>query len=183
MKTKIFLLVMTVMLSIGSISAEEKKELTKEQKKELQAKRDSIDFIHSSRAIDDRHFALQADQVIYGRGGSDSVLPSTNFIVVNGDQGIIQVSPKVGGGPNGLGGITIDGTISGYKVRTDKKGNKTISMTVSSMGTSSSVSITLYSGSNNASARVSATFHSDNVTLNGNLVPYNHSDVTIGSHR
>lgn len=171
------------MLTIGGISAEEKKELTKEQKKELQAKRDSIDFIHSSRAIDDRHFVLQADQVLYGRGGADAVSPSTNFVIVNGEQGIIQVSPKVVGGPNGVGGITIDGTISGYKVRTNKKGDKTISMTISSKGTSSQVSITLYHGCNRAMGRVSATFRSDNVTLNGNLLPYNHSEVTIGSHR
>lgn len=183
MKTKIFLLVMTMVLSICTTYADEKVELTKEQKKELQAKRDSIDFIHSSKAIDDRHFVLQADQVIYGRGGSDSVLPSTNFVVVNGEQGIIQVSPKVGGGPNGVGGITIDGTISGYKVKTDKKGNKTVSMTISSKGTSSSVIITLYKGSNRSMGRVSATFRSDNVTLNGNLLPYNHTEVTVGSHR
>lgn len=183
MKTRLFILAMAIMFTIGGISAEEKKELTKEQKKELQAKRDSIDYLHSSRAIDDCHFVLQADQVIYGRGGFDAVNPSTNFVIVNGEQGIIQVSPKVGGGPNGLGGITIEGTISGYKVKTNKKGDKTVSMTISSKGISSQVSITLYHGCNRAMGRVSATFHSDNVTLQGNLLPYNHSDVMVGSHR
>ncbi len=183
MKTRFFILAMAVMFTIGGISAKEKEELTKEQKKELQAKRDSIDYIHSSRAIDECHFVLQADQVIYRRGSSDAVTPSTNFIIVNGEQGIIQVSPRIGGGPNGVGGITIDGTISGYKVKTNKKGDKTVSMTISSKGISAQVSITLYHGCNQAIGRVSATFHSDNITLHGKLLPYNHSDVIVGSHR
>lgn len=187
MKIKSFVLAVALaVISVPQIYAadgKEKsdKELEKERQKRIEAVKDSIDFVHASRAVADRHFVLQADQLLFSRGGAVSAVPSTNFVMVNGDDGIVQVSPRVGGGPNGVGGITVEGRLSGFKSRSDKKGNSLISFTVSGNGLSTQVDITLYAGSNRASARVTPTFRSGAVTLNGSLVPYDVSRVTSGS--
>lgn len=190
MKNLKFVFVMAMMLAMAwPLSArddskeavKEAKEAQKEYRKRMQAAKDSIDYYHSSRAVDNRHFVMQADQLMFSRGGSVSVVPSTNFVLVNGDKGMVQVSPRIGGGPNGVGGITVDGNISSYKVKTDKKGNRTITFTLSGNGLSTEVAISLYAKGNNASARVNPTFRGDAVSLNGNLYPYNMDRVTTGT--
>lgn len=54
------------------------------------------------------------------------------------------------------------------------------SFNVQGVGISAQVHITLTRGSNSASARISPNFHSNNLTLNGNLVPLSQSSVFKG---
>ena len=84
-------------------------------------------------------------------------------------------------GLNGLGGITVKGSVSGYRVKTDKAGNVYVSMNVVGTAVSATVSITLYNGSNQASVTVNPNFNSNRLTLNGKIVPFSQSTVFQGT--
>ena len=91
------------------------------------------------------------------------------------------MAPFNGGGLNGVGGITVEGSASNVKVQTDKKGNTTLSMNVMGTGISATVNIFLFKGSNYASVVISPNYNSNRITLRGRLVPKEYSTVFKGS--
>lgn len=169
-------------------SAEKENHLTDEERsakrasqKRQQALNDSIDFAKALQAIESLDFVLEADRASFKRGESLSVSTITNFISVSDDQAVIQVSPVyAGGGPNGVGGITLKGTGSGFKLKTDKKGNVVLHFSVNGVGLSATVTLSMSRGSNRAIATVSPNYHSNTVTLSGWLVPLPESRVYEG---
>jgi Fe-S cluster assembly ATPase SufC len=95
---------------------------------------------------------------------------------------VVQISPSnFASGPNGVGGVTVDGMITGQKVMTDSKGRITFSMNVMGIGINAQVEIYMYPNSNRASATVYPNFNSNTVWLDGTIVPYESSDVIEGS--
>jgi hypothetical protein len=95
---------------------------------------------------------------------------------------VVQISPSnFASGPNGLGGVTVDGTISGQEIRTDSKGRITYSMNVMGIGINAQVEIYMFPDSNSATATVYPNFNSNTVWLNGTIVPYENSNVIEGS--
>lgn len=79
-------------------------------------------FQEAKEAIDNQTFVLEADRVYFKYGISAFVSSNTNFVGLDGDKAVVQVAFNVPfSGPNGLGGITVDGNASNYKVKTDKK--------------------------------------------------------------
>ena len=94
---------------------------------------------------------------------------------------VVQISPSsFVSGPNGVGGITVDGRISNMDLKVDKKGNTRISMNISGKGINAQLDITLYAGSDNAYVIVSPNFNSQTVRLEGKLVPYGQSRTYEG---
>ena len=83
-------------------------------------------------------------------------------------------------GPNGIGGITLDGNVSNYEIKKDKRGNIDVTMNVMGTGISAMVNISLYSGSNKASVTISPNFNSNRITLTGIVVPSFRSRVYKG---
>ena len=125
---------------------------------------------------------LEADKVEFKRGETVFVNSNTNFVSVADDKSVVQVSFNVPvSGPNGIGGITLDGNISNYKQKQDKKGNISISMNVMGAGISAVVNIVKYAGSNKASVTISPNFNSNRITLSGYIVPYYKSRVFKGN--
>ena len=56
---------------------------------------------------------------------------STNFVSMDGNRATIQLAFNgTYAGPNGIGGITVEGNASNVEMKTDKKGNITFSMMV-----------------------------------------------------
>ena len=119
--------------------------------------------------------------MLFKRGGTAFVSSNTNFVSLSDNRAIVQVAPFNGGGPNGVGGITVEGSASNVKVQTDKKGNTTLSMNVMGTGISATVNIFLFKGSNYASVVISPNYNSNRITLRGRLVPQAYSTVFKGS--
>nr|WP_302831833.1 DUF4251 domain-containing protein [uncultured Bacteroides sp.] len=135
----------------------------------------------AARALKDSKFVLEADQLVFKRGRSVFVSSITNFVMMDGNHASVQVASNSAiAGPNGIGGITVDGNVRGFKISSDKRGNVNCSFSVQGVGISAQVHITLTRGGNKASARISPNFHSNNLTLNGNLVPLSQSSVFKG---
>ena len=106
-----------------------------EQRRELNELADSIAGVQAAAAVQNRDFVLEADQVTFKNGYTVFVDSNTTFISVKGNRAVVQISPSnFASGPNGVGGVTVDGSISGMQRMVDKKGNTTISFNVTGIG-------------------------------------------------
>lgn len=182
-------MVLALWVALGHIHAQDQqdqKKLLREQRREerraQEERQDSLQFSQAFQAINNKAFTLEANQVVFKYGQTAFVSSNTNFVSVNDDQAVVQIAFNIpAAGPNGLGGITVQGSVSGYQVTTDKSGNVYVSMNVIGAAISAAVNITLYSGSNQASVTVNPNFNSNQLTLNGQLVPSSQSTVFQGS--
>jgi hypothetical protein len=107
---------------------------------------------------------------------------NTSFLSVKGNRAVVQNSPSYfASGPNGVGGVTVDGTISGLEVKTDSKGRTTLSMSVMGIGINAQIEIYLFPDSNQASATIYPNFNSNTIWIQGSVVPYENANVFEGS--
>lgn len=151
------------------------------QDNELTALVDSVSYVQASAAISNMDFVLEADNVSFKNGRTVFVNSNTNFIAVKGKRATVQMSPSdFASGPNGLGGVTVDGAISGMKVNTDKKGRVTVSMNVTGIGINAQVEIYMDPDTNEANATVYPNFNSRTVWMSGKIIPYENSTVIQG---
>ncbi|WP_302236259.1 DUF4251 domain-containing protein [uncultured Alistipes sp.] len=148
--------------------------------KRLEEIQDSIDYAKAVQALENLEFVVEADQLVFKRGQSAFVSSSTNFISMHDDKTVVQVAPFNGGGPNGVGGVTVEGRASDIKLKTDKRGNTYFTMNVLGNGISAMVTISMAKGSNRASVTVNPNFNSNRITLNGILIPAEESRVFKG---
>ena len=129
---------------------------------------DSIVHIKAENALQRKEFVLESDELTLKHGEHGYVNSTTNFIALHDGRATVQISPfQSGGGPNGVGGITVEGTPTGLNVT----GN----------GISAQVTVTLSPSDNRATATIIPNFNSLNVTLDGQLVPFKESSVFKGT--
>jgi hypothetical protein len=152
-----------------------------EQRREMSELTDSIAGVQAAAAVQNRDFVLEADQVTFKNGNTVFVNSSTTFISVKGNRAVVQISPSnYAAGPNGVGGVTVDGTITGMQRMVDKKGGSTISFNVTGIGINAQVEVYMTPGTNRASATIYPNFNSNTIWVQGDIVPYENSDVFEG---
>lgn len=150
-------------------------ELTKQQqrqvKRDLRKKAREVAnqqaFNAAVDALKDRNWVLMASTV------SDN----TNFIQFKGNTVYVQLAFNGIAGPNGLGGITVQGTPSQITTNTDKHGNITYSFYVNGIALTAQVVVNLSAGSNYANATVYPMMNGNNLTFSGTLVPTSQSGI------
>lgn len=190
---KIFSLIMLALFAVTGIQAQtiesvdstyaaQERPLNRAERKALQRQIDSLEYHQALEALNDTAYTLEADEVIFKYGQRAFVSSNVNFVSVRGNRAVVQVAFNVPmAGPNGLGGVTVEGLISNYKQETDKKGNVLVSMNVMGTGISAQVNITLYADSNKADVLISPNFNSRRLTLSGVLLPAAFSNVFKGN--
>ena len=142
---------------------------------------DMAAYQQAVQALKNKQFVLEANQVIFRNGMSSFVTSNTNFVLMNGNRATVQTAFNTPyPGPNGIGGVTVDGNSSDMKMNIDKKGNVNCSFSVQGIGISAQVFINMSSGNNNASVSISPNFNNNNLTLNGNIVPLDQSNIFKG---
>ncbi len=152
-----------------------------EEQQRLEAIEDSLNYVRAMDALERMDFVVEADQLMFKWGRTAFVNTTTNFVAVSNGEAVIQIAPyNAGGGPNGVGGITVTGTPSNVKVKTNKRGNTYFSMNVNGPGVSATVSMNIAKGSNRVTLTVSPNFNSNNITLMGELLPTAFSNVYKG---
>ena len=150
--------------------------------RQLRALADSLASVQARTALRNQDFVLQADNIQFRNGNTVFVNSSTNFISVKGNRAVVQISPSnFSAGPNGVGGVTVDGMVTDQQVRTDSKGRITFSMNVMGIGINAQVEIYMYPDSNQASATVYPNFNANTVWIQGTIVPYENARVIEGS--
>ena len=146
-----------------------------------QAAIDTLSWLQAQSALKDSSFVVEADAVTFKYGTRVQVNSTTNFVSLDGDRAVIQVSPSYAySGFNGVGGITVEGVASNVKITYDKKGRMHFTMDVIGRGVNATVSISAYPGSNRVTVDISPTFNSNDIRLEGYLLPYEHSRVFEG---
>ena len=186
---RIITLITLVLVSASTLmyaqSSNETRRAERKAQREAQKAREKAEnernYAIAVQALKEGKFVLEADQLVFKRGRSAFVSSTTNFVLMDGEHASVQIAANNAlAGPNGIGGITVDGSRKEMKITTDKKGNVNCSFSVQGIGISAQVYITLTNGGNNASARISPNFNSNTLTLNGVLVPLSQSNVYIG---
>ena len=128
---------------------------------------DAVSYDDAVAALKAHQFVLEADQVMFRNGQTAFVNSNTNFVLVYP-------------GPNGIGGVTVDGSTSDMQITTDKKGNVNCQFSIQGIGISAQIFISLTNGGNNATVTISPNFNSNTMTLTGNLVPLSQSSIFKG---
>jgi hypothetical protein len=193
MKKVLFLtamLLLTTMATFAQTSKEaraarrEALKKEREARKALEAQQDTIAYLKAIEALKTGSFVLEANNVSFPNGIVRYVSSSTNYVQVDNGEGIVQTAFNnfaYTPGPNGLGGVTVQGNISGVELREDKHGNYYYNYTIQGMAISATVSITLTGGTNQASVRISPNFNNNDMTMMGILVPLDESEVFQGT--
>lgn len=186
---RIITLITLVLVSASTLmyaqSSSETRQAERKAQREAQKAREKAEnernYAIAVQALKEGKFVLEADQLVFKRGRSAFVSSTTNFVLMDGEHASVQIAANNAlAGPNGIGGITVDGSRKEMKITTDKKRNVNCSFSVQGIGISAQVYITLTNGGNNASARISPNFNSNTLTLNGVLVPLSQSNVYKG---
>ena len=150
--------------------------------RQLNALADSLAYVQSKAALKNQDFVLEATSVTFKNGTTAFVNSTTNFISLKGNKAVVQISPSsFASGPNGVGGVTVEGNVTDLQIMTDRRGRTTLSMNVMGIGINAQVEVYMYPGTNRASATVYPNFNSNTVWLQGNIVPYENSNVFEGN--
>ena len=143
---------------------------------------DSVAHAKAVNALQRREFVLESDELTLKHGERGYVNSTTNFVALHDGKATVQISPfQSGGGPNGVGGITVEGMPTGLKMETDRKGVVRFSMNVTGNGISAQVIVALSPSDSRATATIIPNFNSLNATLDGQLVPFEESSVFKGT--
>ncbi|VAW29561.1 hypothetical protein MNBD_BACTEROID07-1800 [hydrothermal vent metagenome] len=105
------------------LTKKEKHRLEQLRKKKERSMKRTISREYYTKLLKEKYFVFQADFLIGPRGTSFVLSPNINFMSVDGDNVILQFGFEDAIGWNGVGGITVRGTLSDYQVHPGKKKN------------------------------------------------------------
>lgn len=183
---KTIAIIIAALFATTGLSAQENnpKQLAGEtQKNEKKEQRDSLQssqYKETLALVRSMQFTLEADYLSNQYGYRKFVSPTLNFIIVDSTTSVIQTGKNVGIGYNGVGGITVKGNISSWKVLTNnKKKNMTAEMNVSSNIGFFNVIMNI-SASGNTNATLTGNWPG-RLVYDGHLVPLDKSYAYQGS--
>ncbi len=185
---KIVLLLMVLMFGAGPMMAQQDKSAEKAAKEAEKAAKKAAEeaeqnalFEQAVRALEAKDFVLEADRIEFKLGNFVYVNSNTNFVAMKDGKATIQLAFNVPvSGPNGIGGITVEGTASNIEMKTDKKGNVFYEMNVQGVAVSARVTFRMAKGTNKCTATVLPNFNSNRISFSGELYPSELSDVFKG---
>ena len=153
-----------------------------DQRRHLRYLADSLAGVQAYAAIQNQDFVLEAESVSFRTGPVVFVNSATNFISIKGNRAVVQIAPNAfPAGPNGLGGVTVEGVVSARELRRSRSGKVAFSFNVVGIGINAQVEIYLNADSNRATATVYPNFNSNTVWMTGQVVPYENSRVVEGN--
>ncbi|MEP2770961.1 MAG: DUF4251 domain-containing protein [Fulvivirga sp.] len=151
--------VVFVLLTMSPVVAQEAKPETEKSKKEQKKEVLATNLETIKKAAQDSMFIIEANTLRGKNTFSQFVSPNTNFIKLNGNEVIIQTANPFMIGYNGLGGVTVTGKVSQYKLSEDDNGvrillqmtsailgHSTLNISVSASGNSNAIVRTGYGG-------------------------------------
>ncbi len=164
-------------------SGKSKAEIKKEKKAAKKALRDSTRMAEISRVnalIAGKKWTLETD-ILYGKRGQVFNVNSTfNFISIQDEGGIIQLSLSSLAGWNGVGGVTVEGRVTKYDIINPKKEGDPVSLRATIMSSISSADVYLkVMTGGRAEITISGNW-GERITFSGKLVHSSESRVYKG---
>ena len=144
----------------------------KEREKRLREHNDQIAYAKASNSIRRGYFVLVADNIQIGSMGYRhyDIKDNFNFILVQGEDGIIQYALNTGNpGSNGLGGWTGKGKVRHQRLNYGKNGDVYLQYQLISGTVNATVNITLFHDSKRAVATITGGVP---ITIYGEILPY-----------
>lgn len=174
----------SVQVQAQEMNRKEEKAARKAEREAQKAEEERIGqalFQEARQALESQSFVLEADRIIFKRGQSAYVTSNRNFVSLADGKATVQIAfDGPYSGPNGVGGITVEGIPTNIKMKEDRRGNISFTMNVNGAAVSAQIAIRLSEGSNDATVNVIPTFSGNNMTLNGKLLPAEKSKVFKG---
>jgi hypothetical protein len=126
----------------GQTAWAQHQQLTKKEKRHLEQMRKKKERTlehQASRAyymelLSKKYFVFEADYLVGPEGQSFILTPNINFMSVNGNNVVLQFGFDGVVGWNGVGGITVRGNLSNYKVDTTRRNNLMVTTDVNLIG-------------------------------------------------
>lgn len=165
----------------GAVDSKTTKKLTKEQKLEQRRLAEEETAKKVDMMVDTRRFVLEAYYLSNQTGQRINVSSVINFVAIDSSKATIQLASVSGiGGPNAMGGVTTDGSITKYEVVKTGRDKRNYSIHVITMTTLGTYDIWFDIFPNaNADARISGN-RSGKLNYHGKLVPLSESKVYKG---
>ncbi len=163
------------------IKTKEEKKAARLAEKEALAAQEELLFNEGVQALKDSLFVIEADQIFFPKGVTKYLNASTNFIYMKKEKAVIQLAlTNYASGQNGLGGFTVEGIPSKISLKTDKKGIVYYKFIDQGVAISATVNIQMLGNGNKATVTIYPNFNNNNITLRGNIVPYDKSVIFQG---
>lgn len=138
-------------------------------------------FQQAVQCLQEGSFVIEVDQLLFPKGLTKFVSSLTNFVSMKDGKAVIQIATSYfRPGPNGVGGITVEGNASNITMSTSKKGIVYYNFMDQGIAVSATVNIVLGGDGNRATVTIYPNFNSNNLTMTGRLVPYEDSQVFQG---
>ncbi len=153
------------------------KQLEQEQKSVLDQQKKNI----TQLIIDSAAWVLEADMLYNRYGRSVNVNSTLNFVGVKGEYSTVQLGNETAMGLNGVGGITVEGRISKYKVDYIEKSE---SYSILMMVTSNAGTFDIQINCSGDGTRADATIRGNrpySIRYSGRLIPVAMSTVYKGT--
>jgi hypothetical protein len=165
----------------STMSRQEARKAARAAHRKAEAAQQLKDFQAAVECIKSGSFVIEVDQLLFPRGLTKFVSSLTNFVSMNEGKAVIQIATSnFRPGPNGVGGITVEGNASNITMSTSKRGIVYYNFMDQGIAVSATVNIQLTGDGNRATVTVYPNFNSNNLTMTGNLVPYNESQIFQG---
>ena len=151
---------------------EETEQDVKEREKQLRELNDDVAYAKAANSMRRGYFVLVADNIQIGNSGYRhyDISSNSNFVLVQGDDGIVQFALITGSpGTNGLGGWTGKGSVRNKRIKFDDNGDVFYQYQLISGNVNADVHITLFHNSKRAVARISGGMP---ITMYGEIMPY-----------
>jgi len=163
------------------LSKSEQRKLAKELKKEQQARELAEKSVVVDAMISQHRFVLEANSLRNKQGASIQVTSALNFVASDSLTGVLQIGDDAGIGPNGVGGITVEGEISEYKyTRNEKRGTYNVTYYLRTTSGTFDVRLTAFP-EGRAEATISNATWGGRITYSGFLIPPGISRVYKGT--
>ena len=144
----------------------------KEREKRLREHKDEVAFAKASNSLRRGYFVLVADNIQIGNMGYRhyDISRNSNFILVQGEDGIVQFALNTGfPGTNGLGGWTGKGNVRYSRINYDDNGDVYYEYQLIGSNINARVFITLFHNSKRAMAQITG---GPDITMYGEILPY-----------
>lgn len=177
----LLVILITLPAAAQEMSKKERRKMEKQLKKEQRAKELEESAMLVEAMVTQQLFVLEADQLRDKRGNVINVSSMINFVAIDSTESVVQIGSHQYIGRNGVGGVTIEGTVNGYEFNQNEK-NKywTVYYNIRSVVGSYDVRMTAYPDGR-ADATVTSSGWGSRVSYTGRLVPPGASSVFQGT--
>lgn len=173
------ILIFAAGLSVSAAAADKNGTIKHDTVNEKKNNKTELEYKATTNMLDSMSFVLEAYN-LRDAWGNMAIVPSTlNFIMVDSSIAVIQIGSNSRIGPNGVGGVTAKGTVSGWRLQKNSKHKSfTVFMTITTPIGIYDVNM-FVSANGKATATISG-LSRGKLIYDGDLVPLSESRVYEG---